>query len=292
MTDKRLMLAFPHPDDESFGPGGTIAKYAREGTEVHYVCATRGEVGTVEAELIKPYEHLPADLRLGALRGQELRNAADVLGLAGLHYLGYRDSGMTGSTDNRYPRAFINANPVEATGRLVKLIREIKPQVIVTFDPFGGYGHPDHIFIHHRTHEAFVEAGDPAQYPELGEPYQPQKLYWSVFPRGFLKFVVRVLPLFGRDPTKFGRNGDINLREIVAHDYPPTTRIDVWPYYEIKQAASKCHTSQLSGGPGMFGRFPRFIQRRLNGYESFRRVEPGVNGQRLKEQDLFEGVVD
>ncbi len=86
MTDKRLMLAFPHPDDESFGPGGTIAKYAREGTAVHYVCATRGEVGTVDAALIKPYGHLPADLRLGALRGQELRNAADVLGLTGLHY--------------------------------------------------------------------------------------------------------------------------------------------------------------------------------------------------------------
>jgi len=291
LADKRLMLAFPHPDDESFGPGGTIAKYAREGAEVHYVCATRGEVGTVEAELIKPYEHLPADQRLGALRGQELRNAADVLGLTGLHYLGYRDSGMTGSTDNLDPRAFINANPVEATGRLVKLIREIKPQVIVTFDPFGGYGHPDHIFIHHRTHEAFAAAGDPTQYPEAGEPYQPQKLYWSVFPRGFLKFAVRVLPLFGRDPTKFGRNKDINLREIAEHDYPSTTRIDVWPYYEIKQAASKCHTSQLSGGPDMFGRFPRFIQRRLNGYETFRRVEPSVDGQRLKEQDLFEGVV-
>ena len=228
---------------------------------------------------------------MGALRGQELRAAADVLGLTGLHYLGYRDSGMTGSADNRDPRAFVNANPIEATGRLVKLIREIRPQVIVTFDPFGGYGHPDHIFIHHRTHEAFKAAGDPAQYPEAGEPYQPQKLYWSVFPRGLLKFFVRVLPLFGRDPTKFGRNGDINLREITEHDYPPTTRIDVWPYYEIKQAASKCHTSQLDGGPGMFDRFPRFIQRRLSGYETFRRVEPAADGQRLKEQDLFEGVI-
>ncbi|MBI5565327.1 MAG: PIG-L family deacetylase [Chloroflexi bacterium] len=285
------MLAFPHPDDESFGPGGTIAKYAREGAEAHYVCATRGEVGTVDAELIKPYDHLPADQRLGALRGQELRAAADVLGLTGLHYLGYRDSGMTGSADNRDPRAFVNANPVEATGRLVKLIREIKPQVIVTFDPFGGYGHPDHIFIHHRTHEAFAAAGDPAQYPEAGEPYQPQKLYWSVFPRGLLKFFVRVLPLFRRDPTKFGRNGDINLREIAEHDYPPTTRVDVWPYYAIKQQASQCHTSQLDGGPDMFGRFPRFIQRRLIGYESFRRVEPKPVDERLKERDLFEGVV-
>ncbi|NWG10087.1 MAG: PIG-L family deacetylase [Nitrososphaerales archaeon] len=290
MAQRRLMLVFPHPDDESFGPGGTIAKYAREGAAVHYVCATRGEVGTVDAALLKPYEHLPEDQRLGALRGQELRCAADVLGLTGLHYLGYRDSGMAGSPDNQHSRAFINADPAEVVGQLVKLIRSIRPQVIVTFDPFGGYGHPDHIFIHHRTHEAFAAAGDARRYPEAGEPYQPQKLYWTIFPRGLLKFFVRVLPLFGRDPSKFGRNGDINLREITAHDYAPTTRIDVWPYYGIKQQASQCHTSQLSGGPGMFGRWPRFVQRRLNGYELFRRVEPAPDEERLKERDLFEGL--
>jgi LmbE family N-acetylglucosaminyl deacetylase len=284
------MLVFPHPDDESFGPGGTIAKYVREGAEVHYVCATRGEVGTVDAELLKPYEHLPEDQRLGALRGQELRCAADVLQLTGLHFLGYRDSGMPGSADNQHPRAFINAEPDRVVEQLVKLIRSIQPQVIVTFDPFGGYGHPDHIFIHHRTHEAFAAAGDARRYPEAGEPYQPQKLYWTIFPRGLLKFFVRVLPLFGRDPAKFGRNGDINLREIVAHDYAPTTRIDIWPYYAVKQQASQCHSSQLSSGPGMFGRWPRFVQRRLSGYELFRRVEPSPDGQRLNERDLFEGI--
>jgi LmbE family N-acetylglucosaminyl deacetylase len=284
------MLMFPHPDDETFGPGGTIARYVREGVDVHYVCATRGEVGTVDAELLKPYEHLPEDQRLGALRGQELRCAADILGLSGLHYLGYRDSGMTGSADNRDPRAFVNANADQVTEQLVKIVRTYRPQVIVTFDPFGGYGHPDHIFIHHRATEAFYAAGDPARYPAAGAPYQPQKLYWSVFPRGFLKFVIKVLPLFGRDPTKFGRNGDVNLREIAEHDYPATTHIDVWPYYDIKQQASTCHTSQLSSGPGVFGRFPRFVQRRVSGYETFRRVEPAPDGLRLRERDLFEGV--
>ena len=118
MKDKRLLLAFPHPDDESFGPGGTIAKYAREGADVHYVCATRGEVGTVDPEMLKPYVHLPEDQQLGALRGQELRNAADILGLTGLHYLGYRDSGMPGTEPNRDPRAFINADPDRVTGQL------------------------------------------------------------------------------------------------------------------------------------------------------------------------------
>ena len=287
---KRLMFAFPHPDDESFGPGGTIAKYAREGVEVHYVCATRGEVGTVDPELLKPYEHLPEDQRLGALRGQELRCAADILGLAGLHYLGYRDSGMTGSPDNQDPRAFINADPDRVAEQLVKLIRSIKPQVVVTFDPFGGYGHPDHIFIHQRTTEAFYAAGEPARYPEAGEPYRPQKLYWNVFPRGPFKLFVKLMPLIGRDPEKFGRNQDVNLREIVEHDYPPTTHIDVWPYQDVKRRAAQCHTSQFTSGPGMFTRLPRFVQRRMLGYEHFRRVEPGLDGQRLKEGDLFEGV--
>ena len=287
---KRLMFVFPHPDDESFGPGGSIAKYAREGAAVHYVCATRGEVGSVEPEMLKPYEHLPADQRLGALRGQELRCAADKLGLTELHYLGYRDSGMTGSADNRDPRAFVNAKPDEVTGKIVALIRSVKPQVVVTFDPFGGYGHPDHIFIHQRTTEAFQAAGDPAQFPGTGEPYQPQKLYWSVFPRGIFKFLVKLMPLIRRNPRKFGRNGDIDLLEIVEHDYPPTTRVDVWPYYAIKAEASKCHTSQISGGPAIFDRFPRFMQRRLNGYESYRLVEPNVNGQGRVERDLFDGV--
>jgi LmbE family N-acetylglucosaminyl deacetylase len=176
------------------------------------------------------------------------------------------------------------------TGQLVKIFRSMQPQVVVTFDPFGGYGHPDHIFIHQCVTKAFHAAGDAACYPEAGAPYQPQKLYWTVFPKSLLKFFLIVLRLTRRDPTKFGRNGDIDLKVIAAHDYPPTTRIDVRPYYEIKQQAAACHTSQFAGGPRMFGRLPRFIQRYLNGYETFRLVEPDAAGKRRKEGDLFEGV--
>lgn len=286
MKAKRLLFAFPHPDDESFGPGGSIAKYAREGAEVHYVCATRGEVGTVDAELLKPYEHLPEDQRLGALRGQELRNAADILGLTGLHYLGYRDSGMSNTEPNCDPRAFINADPARVTGQLVKIFRSVRPQVVVTFDPFGGYGHPDHIFIHHRTTEAFHAAGDPACYPEAGAPYQPQKLYWSVFPKGLIKFFVWMLRVTRRDPAKFGRNGDVDLKEIAAHDYPATTHVNVRPYYDIKQEASRCHVSQFSGGPARFGKLQKWFMTT----EHYRLVEPVAKGRRLKERDLFEGV--
>ncbi len=151
----------------------------------------------------------------------------------------------------------------------MKIIRSVQPQVVVTFDPFGGYGHPDHIFIHHRATEAFHAAGDAARYPEAGAPYQPQKLYWSVFPKGLIKFFVLVLRVTRRDPTKFGRNGDIDLKEIAAHDYPPTTRIDVWPYYAIKQQAVGLPHQPVRRRPGMFGRLPRIIQRYLDGYETF-----------------------
>ncbi|HLF25634.1 MAG TPA: PIG-L family deacetylase [Anaerolineae bacterium] len=290
-SSRRLLVVFPHPDDETFGPGGTIARYAREGVAVHYACATRGEVGSVTPKLLEPFEHLPEDQRLGALREGELRCAAEKLGLTGLHLLGYRDSGMPGAPENRDPRAFVNADPDGVTGQVVQLIRSIQPQVIITFDPFGGYGHPDHIFAHRCAMEAFRAAGDPTRYPEANMPYQPQKLYWTAFPQRWLRWSVRLMPMLGRDPSKFGQNKDIDLRRIVeqASPHPITTRIDVWPYYAIKSEASACHASQ-AGPVSSLGSLPRWLQRRVFGYEQFTRVEPAVNGNRLKERDLFEGV--
>ena len=285
-SQKRLMLIFAHPDDESFGPGGTIAKYAAEGVAVHYVCATRGEAGTVEPKLLEPFGRLAEDERTGALRENELHCASGKLGLAGLHFLGYRDSGMAPTDD---PRALVNADPDEVVRRLVQLIRDIKPQVVVTNDPFGGYGHPDHIFIHHRATEAFHAAGDPARYPESGAPHRPQKLYWTAFPRRWLKLVLRLMPLVGRDPAKFGRNHDVDLRQIALHDYPVTTRIDVWPYYPIKAEAAACHHSQDGSAMQLKG-WPGAAKRLLLGVELFTRAEPPPNGERRIESDLFKGV--
>lgn len=290
-SDRRMLVIFAHPDDESFGPGGTLAKYAREGVAVHYACATRGEAGTVAPEHIQPFEQLPEDLRLAALREGELRCAADTLGLAGLHLLGYRDSGMAGTADNRDARAFVNADPDQVTEQLVGLMRAIRPQVVLTFDPYGGYGHPDHIFAHECTMDAFRAAGDPDRYPQAGAPYRPQKLYWTAFGLSWLKWVVRIMPLLGRDPSKFGQNQDVDLRELAirASNAPVTTRIDVWPYYSAKMAASACHASQASPAASL-GRAPRWLQRRMLGYERFTRVEPSTNGRRITERDLFEGV--
>src|SRR3990170_8940136 len=173
---KRLLAVLAHPDDETFGTGGTLALYARLGVEVHLVCATAGEVGEA-----------PPDLKgfasVGEMRKSELRCAAQTLGLTQVHFLGYRDSGMPGSPDNLHQQALAAAPLEKVAHEVAALIRRIRPQVVITFDPIGGYRHPDHIAIHNATVQAFNVAGDPTQYPGYGTPFQPQKLYFSVFPK-------------------------------------------------------------------------------------------------------------
>ncbi len=282
--DRTLLAVFAHPDDETFGPGGTLARYAAQGVNVHYACGTRGEVGTVDTEIMQGYQ------TIGELRWAELTAAVKVLGLTGLHWLGYRDSGMPGTEDNRNPDALVQADNAVLVGKIVALIRALRPQVVVTFDPCGGYGHPDHVAIHYATKKACAIAGDPQQYPEQIanglQPYAPQKLYYTAFPKGFLKVAVRILRLLGRDPAKFGRNQDINLAEIATWEQPVTTRVDIGPYLEVKEMAGECHRSQM-GPSGMFGWLPVPIRRLLMGGETFERAQPPVMGKAKLERDLF-----
>lgn len=277
-----LMFVGAHPDDESFGPGGALAEYALRGVNVYYACATRGEVGAADPEHLEGYAS-PSDMRWA-----ELTAAAKALGLADVIHLGYRDSGMPGSPDNTHPEA-LAAAPLEAvTERVVKVLRAIRPQVVFTFDPIGGYRHPDHIAIHNATVRAFHAAGDPAQFPELGPPYSPQKLYYSVFPKRFMKLVVRLMPLFGQDPRRFGRNKDIDITTLME-EFPIHASVPISPAaIERKERASACHKSQLSGGPGSSALF-RWIGRRMTQRETFMRAYPPADGD-VKEKDLFEGV--
>ena len=197
-SSRVLLAVFAHPDDETFGPGGTLARYAADGVDVHYACATRGEVGTVDAALMQGFA------TVGDLRWHELESAVKILGLTGLHWLGYRDSGMPGSEDNRHPMRWCRPTTHVLVGRVVAVIRALRPQVIITFDPCGGYGHPDHVSIHYATKRAFALAGDASQYPEQIaqglEPFAPQKLYYTAFPKGFLKIAVTVLRSIGPRP--------------------------------------------------------------------------------------------
>lgn len=272
---KTLLAIFAHPDDESFGPGGTLAKYGAEGVAVHLICATMGEAG----------ESDPTDLGecgdLACRREQELRCAADILGLEEIHLLSYRDSGMAGSPANQHPRALVQANSDVLAEQVADLIRRLRPQVALTFDPFGGYGHPDHIAMHRATVAAFER---------LPESKRPQKLYFSTLPRAMLRWAVRLMPLFGLNPEAIGKNKDVNLRAALEHELPITTRIDIGDYYEIKQRAGACHASQLAGPGSFWGRMPRWLVRRLRSTETFYRATPPFRrGERI-ESDLFADV--
>ncbi len=187
MSDSHtLMAVFAHPDDESFGIGGTLARYGAEpGTRVVLVCATRGEAG----EISDPGLATPE--RLGEVREAELGCAAGALGIDDIYFLGYRDSGMAGTPENRHPQALTMADSEEGVGKIVAHIRRERPDVVVTFDENGGYGHPDHIAIHHMTKAAFAAAADPAQYPQQIQaglaPHQAQKLNYTAIPRRFFR---------------------------------------------------------------------------------------------------------
>lgn len=279
---KTLLAVLAHPDDESFGLGGTLALYASRGYDVYYVCATRGEAGTVDPE------HLNGFKDTAEMRTNELMRAAKELGLKDVFFLGYRDSGMPGMEDNKHPDAQINHPVEEVAGRVVKHIRELRADVVLTFDPIGGYKHPDHIHVHKATVLAFEKANDASFHPQAGPAFEPQALYFQVFPRGFLKMMTRLMPIFGKDPTKWGRNGDINLKELADVDFPVHVRLDISPVAEAKRKASECHASQ--GGMQMRRGLMGFVTRMLGEKEDYMQAYPPVNGNMKRKTDLFEGI--
>jgi mycothiol S-conjugate amidase len=280
-SDHRLLAVLAHPDDESFGPGGTLALYAQRGASVHLICATRGEVGDVPAGMMKDHKDI-ADLR-----ASELRCAAEHLGLKAVYFLDYRDSGMPGTSENDHPRALARAPKEEVVRKITRLMRQIRPQVVITFDPIGGYRHPDHIAIYEATLESFHAAGNPNFNANGLEPYQPQKLYYHTFPRRVMRWAVRLMPLLGQDPRRWGRNNDIDLLDIAQQSFPIHTRIDTRPVIKAKQKASACHASQA--GPQAGGVLGRLLQL-SEGREQFMRGYPPAP-RRLRERDLFEGIV-
>ena len=280
---KTILAVLAHPDDESFGLGGTLALYAQKGYDTYYVCATRGEAGDVAEELLNGY----ADK--AELRTDELMRAAKHLGLKGVFFLGYRDSGMPGTEDNKHPDAQINHSINEVAGRIVKHIRELKPDIVLTFDPIGGYKHPDHIHVHQATKLAFERASDASFHPEAGAPFRPSALYYQVFPRAILRWTVRLMPLFGKDPTRFGNNQDVNLKELAEVDFPVHVRLDIQPVTEIKAMAGAQHVSQ--GGGQMRRGWMGLIGKLIGEREEFMRAYPPIpDGNYKVARDLFENL--
>jgi len=271
MSTKRLLGAFAHPDDEGI-VSGALLQYSTSGVETGLVCATRGEVG----EIADPALATPENL--GQVREGEMRAAAEVLGVHNLWFLDYRDSGMAGTPENADARAFAQASAAEVVGKLVKIIREFRPQVIITFDESGAYGHPDHIAIYRYTTSAFHAAADAVQYPDLGPAHSVSKLYYSSFPRSALRAIGEWMStqnyegsFSGLDPEKLGI---------------PDEQISVWlnvePWREQKDRSRSMHRTQLDPN-NLMAKIPEEIQQNWRSHECYQlaasRVGPDVPGE-------------
>lgn len=259
---------------------GAFLQYSTSGTETGLIVATRGEVG----EIADPALATPENL--GQVREGEMRAAADVLGLNALWFLDYRDSGMAGTPENVDPRAFAQANPAEVVGKLVAIIRQFRPQVIVTFDETGGYGHPDHIAIYRHTTSAFHAAADAVQYPELGAAHAAAKLYYTSFPRSALRAMGEWMRSQNVDMGSFG---DIDPETLGLPDELVSVRLDVERWRETKDRSWNMHRTQANSGAA-FAHIPEELQRKWRNYEYYQlaasRVGPDVPG----ENDLFARV--
>ena len=282
-SGKTLLGVFAHPDDESFGPGGTLARYTAEGADVHVIIATDGIAGSVE-EGTKLNDHET----LAQLRSAELSDAAVALGVTSIWSLPYRDSGIRGTPENEHPLALIQQPLADLTDEVAFYMARMRPDVVITHDPRGGYGHPDHIRVCEATTAAFYRfAVRNARVNGGGEGW-PSKLYYTAFDKRLLKVMVRLMPLLGQDPTAFGRNKDINFVEIVEWETPIDARIDVQAYAAQKTAASLAHVSQYGGGPSYIRLLPPFLREKWMSTDTFSRAYPTpVNGV---ERDLFAGV--
>jgi LmbE family N-acetylglucosaminyl deacetylase len=263
----RLMCVFAHPDDESMGAGGILAKYAAEGVRTSLVTATRGQCGRAGDPA-----QMPSPAELGALREGELREAAAVLGLHRVDILDYMD----GELDK--------AEPVEAISQIVRHIRRERPQVIVTFGPDGSYGHPDHIAICQLTTASCQCAVDANFAPEAGAPHRVDKLYYMAESPALVDLVKQLI-------GDYGFMVDGVVRTLRAwDDWMISASLDTSPYWRTVWRAVSCHRSQLNEEFIKLGTQPDEIQQLFWGRQTYYRAFSLVNGGRTVEGDLFEGI--
>jgi len=292
---RRLLLVHAHPDDESIGTGATMAKYAVEGAAVTLVTCTLGEEGEV---LVPELAYLAADASdgLGGHRIGELAAACAALGVPDFRLLGgpgrWRDSGMMGLPTNARPDVFWQADLAEATRLLVAIIREVRPQVVITYNENGDYGHPDHIQAHRVTVAAFDAAGDPHGYPG-GGPWHPSKLYYTATPLSVLQEMIDRMRDHPRGARFWGPEvssaADLGIG---VPDDVVTTRIDGRTYFEAKMAAMRAHGTQIAVA-GPFFALADGVGKEAWGLEYFQLVR-GVRGAGAGEHgwegDLFAGL--
>ena len=264
-----LFLVHAHPDDEAFSTGGVMLKAHREGRRVVLVTATRGEAG--EIHNMDPEASRP---RLAEIRAEELRRAAEILGVDRQEFLGYRDSGMAGTPENDDPASFHQAPLGEAAQRLAALLREERPDVVVTYDPTGTYGHPDHI----KSHRVTMAALDALE----KEGWEPAKAYWQAIPRSGIEE-------FGRRLEVEGKPNPFEKYPIGVPDEEITTIVDVREFVDHKRRAFQAHVSQNAPDSFFSDTASDFVERAF-GTETFI-IARGHLGAPRPEPDLFTGIV-
>jgi N-acetyl-1-D-myo-inositol-2-amino-2-deoxy-alpha-D-glucopyranoside deacetylase len=298
--DRSILLVHAHPDDESIGQGATMAKYVAEGVRVTLVTCTGGEMGEI---LVPELAHLAADQedKLADQRKIELDNAMKALGVTDHRYLGgfgrYRDSGMKWHEDGHavpaddiHENAFWNADLLVAASDLVAVIREVRPQVLVTYDEFGGYGHPDHIQAHRVATYAASLAAVPSFRPDLREAHQIAKIYWGAMSASRMREGLRTLRAAG-DTTSFeGMDPDGPLPPFMVEDEFVTAEVDGTDYVGAKLDAMKAHVTQIAVD-GPFFALSNNLGNQIWGQECFRIAQgtpsPDASG---RESDLFAGI--
>ncbi len=275
LDDLTVLTVFAHPDDEGFGSGGVLAILASKGARLITVCATNGEVGEISDPALATPETL-AQVRQG-----EMRRAMAVTGAADVRFLGYRDSGMDGTEDNNHLNCLNQAAPEEVVEKIVALIRELRPDVVITHDPTGGYGHPDHIATYQHTKDAFDAAGGP-EYPNAGEPWTPRLLYYTCFPRSNFRRIWEKMLEMGIKPPFASEV----LDKVGSPDEDVTTVVDVSSHVDTKIASLECHATQLQPD-GPFGRLSKEYMREIMSTE-FYTLAAHPPGE--KDADLLAGL--
>jgi len=266
----KLMAVLAHPDDESFGFGGTLAKYAAEGIEVSLVTATRGDRGRFRGLPLGHADHPGADA-VAEIRERELRAAAAMLGVRDVCVLGFGDQELD------------RVDPGDGIGRIVRELRAVRPDVLMTFGPDGAYGHPDHIAVSQLTTAAAAAASDGGFRPDAGAPHAVSKLYYLAWPQtAWTAYQTAVNELSCRVDG-------VERRATPWPDWAITTAIDARSVWPSVWRAVTCHESQVAG----YGRVRDLTaeqHQELWGVQSFYRVFSRVNGGRARETDLFEGI--
>lgn len=282
-----LLTVHAHPDDEASKGASTVAKYKAEGVRTTLVCCTGGEAG----DILNPAMDTPeVRSRIDEVRRDELALAAQLIGYDRVVMLGYRDSGMPDTPDNADPRCFARADFDEAVGRLVEVIRTERPQVIITYaDDQEGYPHPDHLQVHDISLPAFEAAGDPDAFPELGAPWQPQKLYYVVWSR------VRMLATHAKF-TELGLESPFTEQwfERPSQDHRITTKVPTDGYQDVRLEALLAHATQVDpASPFWFG-LPREVSRQIHPFDDYILAKSLVDlppyDAEHPETDLFAGL--